>query len=101
MIHDHSQLLNAPRYNIKIYGCRAFSVVAPKLWNNLPLDRKLSPTVNVFKSRLKTYLFSLFLRVGDLLAEFLRYSQPCVFRNCYRLSFLLSYEVDLRYGTFF
>ena len=34
-----------------------FPVVAPKLWNNLPLDIKLSPTVNVFKSRLKTYLF--------------------------------------------
>ena len=44
-------------YYLKSYGGRAFSIVAPKLWNNLPLDIKLSPTVNVFKSRLKTYLF--------------------------------------------
>ena len=36
-------LLNVPRYNLKNYGGRAFSVVAPKLWNNLPLDIKLSP----------------------------------------------------------
>ena len=50
-------LLNVPRYNRKSYGGRAFSVVAPKLWNNLPLDKKLSRTVNVFKSWFKTYLF--------------------------------------------
>ena len=49
--------LSVPRYNLKSYGGRAFSVVAPKLWNNLPLDIKLSPNVNVFKSKLKTYLF--------------------------------------------
>ena len=52
-------VLNVPRYNLNSYGDRAFSVAAPKLWNNLPLDIKLSPYVNVcmFKSKLKTYLF--------------------------------------------
>ena len=52
-------VLNVPRYNLKRYDCRAFSVAAPKLWNNLPLDIKLIPNVNVcmFKSKLKTYLF--------------------------------------------
>ena len=50
-------LLMIAWYNLENYGGRAFSVVAPKLWNNLPLDIKLSPTANVFKSRLKTYLF--------------------------------------------
>ena len=46
-------VLNVPRYNLKSYGGRAFSVAAPKLWNNLPLD--ISPNVNVcmFKSKLK------------------------------------------------
>ena len=47
-------LLNVSPYNLKSYGGRAFSVVAPKLWNNLPLDIKLSPNVNMFKSKLKT-----------------------------------------------
>ena len=52
-------VLNVPRYNLKSYGGRAFSVAAPKLWNKLPLDLKLIPNVNVclFKSKLKTYLF--------------------------------------------
>ena len=40
-------VLNVPRYNLKSYGDRAFSVAAPKLWNNLPLDIKFIPNVNV------------------------------------------------------
>ena len=49
---NYVYLLNVPRYSLKSYGGRAFSVVAPKLWNNLPLDIKLSPDVNVIKSKL-------------------------------------------------
>ena len=44
---------------LKSYGDRAFSVAAPKHWNDIPLDIKLSGSVDVFKSRLKTYLFRL------------------------------------------
>ena len=46
-------VLNVPRYNLKSYGGRAFSVAAPKLWKHLLLD--ISPNVNVcmFKSKLK------------------------------------------------
>jgi hypothetical protein len=36
---------------------RAFSVSAPKLWNELPLDIKCSPSIDTFKRNLKTYLF--------------------------------------------
>ena len=50
-------LLEVPKVRLKTYGERAFSVAAPKLWNALPLDIKLSPSVPVFKSRLKTHLF--------------------------------------------
>ena len=46
-------------YNPSSYGERAFSVAAPKHWNEIPLDIKLSRSVDVFKSRLKTYLFRL------------------------------------------
>ena len=55
-------VLNVPRYNLKSYGDRAFSVAAPKLWNNLPLDIKLIPTVNVcmFKSKLKDLFVQVF-----------------------------------------
>ena len=35
----------------------AFTYVAPKLWNALPSDIRLSPSLIVFKSKLKTKLF--------------------------------------------
>ena len=52
-------LLEVPSVRLKSYGNRAFSVAAPKQWNKIPLDIKLSRSVDVFKSRLKTYLFRL------------------------------------------
>ena len=39
------------------YGCRAFSFVAPKLWNSLPEDIKNAKTVICFNNKLKTHLF--------------------------------------------
>ena len=50
-------LLRMPQTHLKTYGDRAFSVAAPRLWNALPMDIKLSPSVSVFKNRLKTHLF--------------------------------------------
>ena len=53
-------LLNVPKTNKKTpHGDRAFSAAAPRLWNSLPLDLKISPSVSIFKSRLKTHLFKL------------------------------------------
>ena len=52
-------LLEVPNVRLKSYGDRAFSVAAPKLWNEIPSVIKFSPSVDVFKSRLKTYLFRL------------------------------------------
>ena len=52
-------LPSVPSVRLKSYGDRAFSVAAPKYWNDIPLDIKLSGSVDVFKSRLKTYLFRL------------------------------------------
>ena len=52
-------LLEVPNVRLKSYGDRAFSVAAPKHWSELPLDIKLSRSVDSFKSRLKTYLFRL------------------------------------------
>ena len=42
---------------LKSYGHRAFSFGAVVEWNKLPLDLRQLPSVAVFKSRLKTYLF--------------------------------------------
>ena len=46
-----------PRTNLVTYGDRAFSSIAPKLWNKLPLDLKNITELDKFKTELKTYLF--------------------------------------------
>ena len=50
-------LLTVPKSNTKTYGDRTFSIKAPRLWNDLPLEIRLSDSVDSFKRRLKTYLF--------------------------------------------
>ena len=45
-----------PRTN---YGKRAFSHLAPYLWNQLPADIRSSETLIIFKKRLKTHFFNL------------------------------------------
>ena len=51
--------LVVPKSRKKTRGDRAFSVVAPKLWNELPTHVKMAPTLDTFKSRLKTNFYSL------------------------------------------
>ena len=54
---SNNRLLVEPMANLKTYGDRAYSVAGLKLWNNLPLDIRLSSSVTVFNTKLKTYLF--------------------------------------------
>ena len=49
--------LCVPRSHYKLYGDRAFSVAAPKLWNGIPCDIRKSESLAVFKRNLKTYFF--------------------------------------------
>ena len=46
-----------PRTCLVTYGDRAFFAAAPRLYNRLPLDMKKCDSVNIFKQKLKTYLF--------------------------------------------
>ena len=50
-------LLTIPRSKLKSYGDRAFSVCAPKLWNDIPEIIKCCANLKTFKRNLKTYLF--------------------------------------------
>ena len=43
-------------YNLKTYDLRAFSVSAPILWDDLPIDIRSIDYVNKFKFKLKTFL---------------------------------------------
>ena len=42
---------------MKTYGQRACSVATPRLWNKLPFESRACSDVNLFKSKLKTFLF--------------------------------------------
>ena len=54
---NDTTILKIPHANCKTYGERSFSFFAPKLWNSLPRDIRESPNINIFKKRLKHYLF--------------------------------------------
>ncbi|KAF7643301.1 hypothetical protein LDENG_00242040 [Lucifuga dentata] len=47
-----------PSVNKKSAGFRAFAYRVPDLWNGLPLHVKETCSVEMFKSRLKTHLYS-------------------------------------------
>ncbi len=55
--HGKNFLL-VPRTSLKSFGDRAFSSVAPMLWNILPDHLRLCNNMNTFKTLLKTHLFN-------------------------------------------
>ena len=54
-----SSLLQCPVPRTKTYGERAFSCMAPKLWNALPITIKNARSVDHFKKLLKEHLFKI------------------------------------------
>jgi len=46
-----------PSFRYSTVGRRSFPVAAYVLWNSLPLDIQSSPSLTVFRQRLKTFLF--------------------------------------------
>lgn len=57
--------LAEPRFNNE-YGRRAFSRIAPRLFNRLPLDVRQAENVEIFKKKLKTYLFGQCYNLEDM-----------------------------------
>ena len=51
-------MLQIPPYKTKVtLGDRSFLCAAPRLWNKLPLEIRKAPSLDNFKSKLKTHLF--------------------------------------------
>ena len=48
-----------PPYRLSTIGRRSFPVAASVFWNALPPDVQSSPSVSIFRQRLKSYLFHL------------------------------------------
>ena len=53
-----SNLLVIPKTNSKTFGDRSFAVSGPVLWNKLPTDLRVCKSLEQFKSKLKTWMFS-------------------------------------------
>ena len=56
--HGHSLKLIVP-YASSHAGRKSFSIVGPKIYNNLPVSVKMCVSLDMFKVCLKTYLFNL------------------------------------------
>ena len=50
-------LLVVPRYNSERFGGRAFSNIAPRMWNALPPHIRAEKSFDRFKKQVKSYLF--------------------------------------------
>ena len=57
---NNLNLLSEPITNLAKYGDISFSKVAPILWNSLPLELRRIDSLNLFKKKLKTFLFTKF-----------------------------------------
>ena len=53
-------LLQIPKTRLKTYGD-----AGPTKWNHLPGHIRLAPTIECFKSKLKTYLFDIAFKLVD------------------------------------
>jgi ribonuclease P/MRP protein subunit RPP40 len=49
--------LLVPRCRLSTVGARSFQVAGANVWNDLTLDVTSAPSLNIFRSRLKTFLF--------------------------------------------
>ena len=50
-------LLHPTPWRLKTFGRRSFQVAAPTLWAGLPPELRQSPSLDIFKKDLKTFLF--------------------------------------------
>ena len=69
-----SHQLDIPTYRLESIGRRSFPVAASTLWNTLPSEIQSSPSLTLFRQRLKTYLFQ--KSFPDVLLWWLRLHGP-------------------------
>jgi len=65
----NQNLLSVPRCNSS-FGQRSFSHCATKIWNDIPLSVRQSPSLDSFKHNLKTHYFANNWPPGDCLQRF-------------------------------
>ena len=58
-LRSDDNLLQTQRTHLACRGDRAFSAAAPREWNKLPYSVQSSKDLNIFKTKLKTHLFTI------------------------------------------
>ena len=53
----YTHQLRLPRSRLSTVGDRAFPVAGVTVWNSLPVEVASAPSLDIFRSRLKTFLF--------------------------------------------
>lgn len=84
-----------PKSRLKCRGDRAFWIVDPRLQNPLPLSIRQAFSFNIFKSRLKTFLFSkvtFCLFVCRRYMSLMHSSQILVMPRCFHPHFFLNHS---------
>ena len=56
-----SKLLEVPKTRLKQFGDRSFSKIGPSIWNSLPISLRRIESEDLFKKRLKTFLYKKYL----------------------------------------
>ena len=74
-----SQQLIVPKTKLNL-GKRAFSVAAPRVWNEFPITLKTSETIAIFRKKLKTSIPNCFptINVRLSLVLTLTFARPCL-----------------------
>ena len=57
-----TRMLEIQQHKCKTHGFCTFSCFEPHIWNSLPQDLRHCSTLSSFKAKLKTFLFSQYLR---------------------------------------
>ena len=59
-VFEDATLLHVPRLDKQNYRNKRFEIMAPREWNMIPQDIRQSETLDIFKRKLKTFLFDQF-----------------------------------------
>jgi len=99
------KMLTLQKGILQYFKAVAFATAGPKLWKSLPLYIRLAPSVSIFKSSLKTFLFSLAFNSPWLLVAYFYspvlhcISSPLystlVGLGCFEMCFINKYSIVL------
>ena len=94
-------LLKVSKHNLKTYGAWAFSVSAPIFWNSLPLEIRNAKSVNIFKCKVKTFLFKQFYGSSTIETTYYYYYYYYYYYHYYHFDIIIIVSTRPEHVLFF